>query len=209
MLIMDSVVHAIGERVVLDHACLALGAGEMVVLAGPPGSGKTSVLRIIAGTLAPLAGTVACNDILLDASYRRRYLTYAGTSAPLIRDYQLGDFLRVAAADSQLSDTQIIARSEEILGRLGLQARRDEPLAALSGSEMVKAMLAACLVGAPRLILLDQSLALLDDKDRAVAWDALRAAACEGAGLLISAYPEQLPPRCAARVLQIADGRIR
>lgn len=209
MLIMDSVVHAIGERVVLDHACLALGAGEIVVLAGPPGSGKTSVLRIIAGTLKPLTGTVAWNDILLDANYRRRYLTYAGTSASIIRDYELGDFLRMTAADSQLSDSQIGARSEDILGRLGLRARYRQPLAALSGSEMVKAMLAACLVGAPRLILLDHSLALLDGKDRAVAWDALREAAREGAGLLISGYPEQVQPPDGARVLQIADGRIR
>ncbi|MCC7664495.1 ABC transporter ATP-binding protein [Stenotrophomonas rhizophila] len=206
---MDNVVHAIGERVVLDHACLALGAGEIVVLAGPPGSGKTSVLGIIAGTLKPLAGTVAWNDILLDAGYRRRHLSYAGTSTPIIRDYLLGDFLRIAAADSLLSDAQMLARSSEVLERLGLQARRKEPLAALSGSEMVKAMLAACLVGAPRLILLDQSLSLLDSKDRAVAWETLAAAAREGAALLVSAYPEQLPPPGDARILQIADGRIR
>lgn len=209
MLIMDNVVHAIGERVVLDHACLALGAGEMVVLAGSPGSGKTSVLRIIAGTLRPMAGTVAWNDILLDAGYRRRYLAYAETALPIIRDYVLEDFLRIAAADSALGDTQLRARSDEILGRLGLHARRHQPLAALSGSERVKAMIAACLVGAPRLILLDQSLALLDGTDRAAAWDALCAATREGTALLISAYPEQPQTPGNARMLYLADGRIR
>lgn len=209
MLIMSDVLHVAGPRVVLDHASLAVGLGEIVVLAGPAGSGKTSVLRIIAGTLLPRRGSISWNHILLDTRFRQRHLAYGTTSAPIIRNYDLASYLGLFARGLGMAEELIEPDVDRVLEQLQLRALRCHSLYEMTDSEMARTVIASCLVGTPRLVLLDQSLALLDAEDSACAWAALEATAQQGAAVLVTAYPDQLRQAGNARQVYIEDGRIR
>lgn len=209
MLIMSDVLHVAGPRVVLDHASLAVASGEIVLLAGPAGSGKTSVLRVIAGTLMPRHGNISWNHILLDARFRQRHLAYGTALAPIIRNYDLSSYLGLFARGLGMAEELIEPDVDRVLEQMGMRHLRWRALCELADSEMVRSMIASCLMGTPQVVLLDQSLSLLDAEDCAATWAALQETARQGAAILLTAYPDQLQQLQGGRRLHIEHGRIR
>ena len=157
----------------LDVA-LDVAAGECVALAGPSGAGKTSVLRVVAGLLAPARGRVECGDeVWLD--------TERGVSAPaerrrcgyLFQEYALFGHLNawrnVAYALHGEPRGQREPRARELLDRFGLADLADARPATLSGGERQRVALARALARRPAALLLDEPLAALDARTRAAA----------------------------------------
>ena len=153
---------------------IEVAAGECLALAGPSGAGKTSILRIAAGLLAPASGTVRCGDeTWLD--------TEAGIVVPperrrcgyLFQDYALFPHLRawqnVAYGLRDLTRAERRDRAHELLARFGLAARADARPPTLSGGERQRVALARALAREPRALLLDEPLSALDARTRAAA----------------------------------------
>jgi len=161
----------------LDVA-LTVPAGECLALAGPSGAGKTSILRVAAGLLAPRCGRVACGeDVWLDTS--------AGVDVPPERR-RVGYVFQEYALFGHLSALQNVAyplrgrdrrrRAAELLERLGLGARAHARPHELSGGERQRVALARALAREPDVLLLDEPLAALDATTRAHAARELGAA---------------------------------
>lgn len=152
-----------GGRLLFKTLGFTLEAGTLLRVAGPNGSGKTSLLRILCALSRPAAGTVSWNGEdahRLAEDYTRR-LAYLGHLPGLKEDLTARENLRFAlgllgivAAESALG---------EALGRLGLGGREDIPTRFLSQGQKRRAALARlALADSIALWILDEPLAALD-----------------------------------------------
>ena len=157
-------------RELFSNLDLAIGA-ERVGLVGRNGVGKTSLLRLILGELAPAAGTVALGGRVgtLRQSAPGANVTLGdllGVRDPLARLIRIergeGD-----AADFDLADWDLPQRIDAALADVGLDgADLDRPALSLSGGEATRASLAALMIDRPDVILLDEPTNNLDAEAR-------------------------------------------
>jgi molybdate transport system ATP-binding protein len=196
------------------EAALAVAPGERVALMGSSGAGKTSLLRIAAGLLAPRSGRVALDgETWLD--------TGAGIDLPaerrrcglLFQDYALFPCMKVwrnVAYGLRGGRGERRRRALELLDRFGAGHLAAALPAELSGGERQRVALARALAAEPRALLLDEPLAALDPATRARAageLDALLAAMAIPVVIVTHSAPEAA--RLADRTLAIERGRIR
>jgi thiamine transport system ATP-binding protein len=150
-----------GPVVAVDQVSLDVRPGEVVALLGPSGSGKSSLLRAVAG-LEPLAGgTVAWDgEGLAGVPVHRRGF------AVMFQDGQLFPHLSVAGnvgyALHRRPRSEREQRVTSLLDLVGLTGYGGRPITALSGGEAQRVALARSLAAQPRLLLLDEPLSALD-----------------------------------------------
>lgn len=160
-----------GGRPILSELDLSFGR-ERAGLVGRNGVGKSTLLRLIAGELAPRSGTIRINGKL--GVLRQSVQISAGdTVADLFGVREALTVLRRAEAgeapaqDLADADWTLEARMEAALARVGLSASPDTPLAALSGGQRTRASLAALVFAEPDFLLLDEPTNNLDREGRA------------------------------------------
>jgi molybdate transport system ATP-binding protein len=157
----------------LDVA-LACPAGECLALAGPSGAGKTSVLRVVAGLLAPEHGRVRCGEEVwldtaagIDVAPERRRCGYVFQEHALFP--HLSAWRNVAYPLRDLSRRERRARAHDLLERFGVGALADARPRTLSGGERQRVAVARALARRPAALLLDEPLSALDARTRAAA----------------------------------------
>ena len=177
-----------GGRVLFRDLNLRLAAGEAVAVAGANGSGKTSLLRAVAGLLRPLTGEVVFEGGDVPADARRMGCHLLGH-----QDGVKG--ARTAREELLFQSRWCGATDEAALGaahRLGLSRQLELETRRLSAGQKRRLALAR-LIAAPRpLWLLDEPLAPVDLAGRAVVGE-LMAAHLEGGGLILAAVHDPLP----------------
>jgi NitT/TauT family transport system ATP-binding protein len=141
---------------VLDGISLTVGAGECVVLFGPNGCGKTTLLDGIAGRLVPDRGRIVRAD---GASLAYVFQRPAETLLPWRSVY--GNVALPLAARG-MARRSIDTAVDTMLQRVDLHGKRDEYPYALSGGEQQRLAIARALVGEPALLLLDEPFANVD-----------------------------------------------
>ncbi|HEX8067109.1 MAG TPA: ABC transporter ATP-binding protein [Thermoleophilaceae bacterium] len=163
---------------------LAAAAGEPVVLAGPSGAGKTTVLRMAAGLARPAAGRVACGgETWLDVASGIDVAPERRRCALLFQDHALFPHLsawrnvafgmpRGRSGSRRWSAAHGMRRARrrralDLLDRLDVLDRADARPSELSGGERQRVALARALAAEPRALLLDEPLAALDPRTRA------------------------------------------
>jgi molybdate transport system ATP-binding protein len=156
------------------NVSLSVAAGECLALAGPSGAGKTSILRMIAGTQRPAAGSITfAGELWLDLARgvslppERRRCGYVPQDHALFP--HLSAWRNVAYGIRGLPRAERRACALAQLERFGLLARADARPATLSGGERQRVALARAVVAAPRVLLLDEPLGALDTRARAAA----------------------------------------
>jgi len=172
-------VHGLGQSFsgtkVLDNATFSLDAGERLAVLGPSGSGKTTLLRLIAGLEAPASGEISiagkaasrAGEMLIPPERREVALVFQG----LALFPHLNALDQIAFASRGRGGMK---EARALLERVGLGHRATAQLDQLSGGERQRIALARALAQEPKLILMDEPFASLDDEKRAEMRDLLR-----------------------------------
>ena len=158
---LDKIRRAFGDLVVVDHLTMDIAAGEFLAILGPSGCGKSTLLRIIAGLHTPDGGTLHVNPA--DTKFQTAFVFQDAHLLPW------RTVLENAALPLELMGVERgerLARASRILAEVGLQEAEDRYPSQLSGGMRMRVSLARALVTEPRLLLLDEPFAALDEITR-------------------------------------------
>jgi putative ABC transport system ATP-binding protein len=198
---------------VLRGIDLAIDAGDTVALLGPSGSGKSSLMAVLAGLERPSGGEawVAGLDFgRLDEDALA--VARRGRIGIVLQAFHLLPTMtaleNVAVPLELAGERDAFARATSELGSVGLAARLDHYPAQLSGGEQQRVAIARALVGRPALLFADEPTGNLDTTTGAAIMDLLfERQRASGATMIVITHDAALARRCA-RVLEMADGRI-
>ena len=196
-----------GGRAVVDHVSIRVARGLIFGFLGPNGSGKTTTIRMLCGLLTPDEGEGRClgYDLRAQAEAIKRQVGYMTQRFSLYEDLSIAENLDFVARMYDVADRA--AAVAATLERLGLAARRDQLAGTLSGGWKQRLALAACLLHAPQLLLLDEPTAGVDPKARRDFWDEIHALAATGITVLVSTHYMDEAERCH-RLGYISNGRL-
>lgn len=206
-----------GSRAVVHDASLTAARGDIVAMMGASGSGKTSVLRAIAGLDPLMAGTIAIEDLRIDASrplgrdVRRALHRRVGM---VFQFHHLFEHL-TALHNVWLAPVHVFgrpreaaeARARELLDLLGVGGRADAFPHELSGGEAQRVAIARALAVGPPVLLMDEPTASLDPARRGELAHSLQQLAAAGTTLVIATHDDDFVEACATRVVKIDAGR--
>jgi heme ABC exporter ATP-binding subunit CcmA len=149
-----------GERAALQDVSLSLPAGHTLVVFGPNGAGKTTLLRVLATLLRPHAGTVTVlgGELPQEGWAVRGRVGFLGHDPLLYRDLTGRENLRYHARLHGAPEPRV----EELLERVRMSARADEPVRLLSSGMVQRLAVCRAVLHEPELLLLDEPLANLD-----------------------------------------------
>jgi ABC-type branched-subunit amino acid transport system ATPase component len=163
---------------------LTVDEGEIVALVGPNGAGKSTLLRTVIGLDSPTAGTIRFGgaDITRRPAHRTRRSGIAMVlqtprpfAAMTVREnVALGALF--GSTGGRVTEPEALARAEEALGFVGLCDRRDDDIDTLNLHQQRFLELARALAGRPRLLLLDEVMAGLNDTELRASIDIVRTA---------------------------------
>jgi ABC-2 type transport system ATP-binding protein len=187
-----------GATVALEEVTFAVAPGTVAAVVGGDGAGKTSLLRALAGTVRPAAGTVR--------RPAERRLGYVSAGPGVWTDLTVDENLRFSGGAYGLDAAELERRVGGLLERTGLAEARDRLAGQLSGGMRQKLALAMAVAHEPDLLILDEPTTGVDPVSRAELWRLLAASAAGGAAVVVATTYLDEAER-AATVLVLDRGR--
>ena len=198
------------KLVAVSDLSLTIEAGEFVGLIGPNGAGKSTTMGCIAGTVAPDEGSllIADVDVVEDPVAARANLGFVPQHLKLL-DYLTGlEYLHFVADLRELDHARRDEEVEELLAITELHDHRHTVLHEYSGGMLRKLALASALIGAPGLLVLDESFVGLDPESTHRIKRRLKAHCQNGGAILLSSHIlDMLQPLCD-RFVFLVDGAL-
>jgi len=195
----------------LDVGPLALGKGELIVLSGDNGSGKSTFLKIIAGLEKADALELRCEGMEAGAaSYPRelrRLIVYVHQH-PYLFHTSIADNIRYGLKLRRVDGAKREARVEAAIAWAGVGHVQGVPPARLSGGEKQRVALARAQVLDPRVLLVDEPTANLDAQARAQVIELLRRTATGDNCVVVACHDKELLELPGARRWHLEGGRI-
>jgi ABC-2 type transport system ATP-binding protein len=193
------------ETVALDDLSVGIDSGERVIVVGPNGSGKTTLLRITAGLLEPTSGRVEVVGAPPGSLPARAATSYVPDTPVLYDDLSVSEHLEYVA---RLHGNETWEDSaEELVERLGLEARVDDLPARFSRGLRQKTSVALGLVRPFSLLLVDEPFVGLDAGGRQALLELLDESAAAGAAVVVATHQLEFVDQ-ASRCLGLRDGRL-
>ena len=168
-IVFDRVSLAFDDHVVLRNLSFTVPKGNMRILFGASGAGKSVILKLTLGLLRPDDGEILVNGMRVDQMSELELLKMRADIGMVFQENALFDSLTVAqnvafrlTEERQLTDAQIDARVDEVLGFVGLRDFAERMPAALSGGQRRRVGIARAMASKPRLLLFDDPITGLD-----------------------------------------------
>jgi ABC-type multidrug transport system ATPase subunit len=198
-----------GEVLALDAVSIEARPGEILGLLGANGAGKSTLMRICSGLQSPDSGTVEMDgvDMAKDPVEAKRRLGYAAEEPAFYEELSVSEYLAFLAAARGLDPAPARARADDLVQRLGLAGRTDEPVERFSHGMRKKLAFAAAVLHRPRALLCDEALEGFDVMASLAAREELRTLARGGAAVLFSSHVTPALERLCDRIAILHRGR--
>lgn len=202
------------EVVALRDATFRVHGGEYLAIMGASGAGKSTLLNVLGLLTTPTAGRYRFDEVdigSLDeraaAGIRAQWIGIVFQAFHLLNDRPAIANVAMGAlyGGHGLRNPEVLARSEEALGRVGLSHRVGALPSTLSGGERQRVAIARALVMRPRLLLCDEPTGNLDSRTSADVLDVFDSLHADGQTLITITHSDDVAHR-AQRVLHVSDG---
>jgi ABC-type polar amino acid transport system ATPase subunit len=188
-----------GGRMIVSGVSFAAGRGEIVVLMGASGAGKSTILRAIAGLDSIAAGTISIpRPVGMVFQFHHLFANMTAHKNVWLAPVHV---LKRPRAEAE-------QQAHALLVSLGVGHRASAMPHELSGGEAQRVAIARALAIEPPVLLMDEPTASLDPARRGDLAATLRTLAAEGRTIVIATHDAEFARACAHRVLQVADGTI-
>lgn len=195
-----------GSTWALRECTLMIPEGSLAALVGPNGAGKTTLMQMLTGLAVPSAGTATVlggqppgTAVALDG------IAFVGQDAPMYKNLSAGDMLHLARNLNHAFDSRY-ARAR--LGELGIALKRKS--GKLSGGQQAQLALTLALARRPRLLILDEPLAMLDPLARHdFMATVMTAMADDGVSVLLSSHALAELERVADYLVLLSGGLVK
>jgi oleandomycin transport system ATP-binding protein len=206
----EDLVKRFGRTTALGGVDLAARPGMVLGVLGPNGAGKTTAIRILATLLRPDQGTatVAGLDVVRDAAQVRRMIGLTGQYASVDEDLTGTENLVLIGQLLDLRRAEARARADELLRQFGLAEVGRRPASTYSGGMRRRLDLAACLVGRPGVVFLDEPTTGLDPGKREDVWRMIRSMTNDGGSVLLTTQYLEEADALADEITVIDHGRV-
>lgn len=185
---------------VLNNVTFTVQAGESVCLRGPSGTGKTTLLNLMGGMLAPSSGMIQINDQVLNelpphflSSFRRTQVGFIFQQFHLLGHMTVIENLTLPLVPSGQSIRLHMGRIETLLKRLKIAHRLTFPVRLLSGGEQQRVAVARALINHPNIILADEPFSNLDDQNTDIIISLFRELKTAGMTFVLTATSSAAP----------------
>jgi putative ABC transport system ATP-binding protein len=210
--------YAMGQSLIraVNGVSLRIAAGQFVALLGTSGSGKSSLLNLIAGLDRPTSGAVIVEDkdmaTLSRAELAQHRLHTVGMvfqSFNLIPSMTVIENVELPLRFAEVDRSQRDSLAREALERVGLGKRLDHRPSELSGGEQQRTALARALINRPKLLLADEPTGNLDSRTGTEIMNLIREFnESLGMTVVMVTHERALAERYAQRLIFLADGKL-
>ena len=209
MLEVRNLVKHFGPIAAVDDVSFAVPKGEVLGFLGPNGAGKSTTMKMIAGFLAPSAGTaVICgHDILARPLAAKRAIGYLPEGAPAYPDMSPAEFLGFIARIRGFSGREARRRIDRIVERIHLGEVMNQPIETLSKGYRRRVGVAQALLHDPPVVILDEPTDGLDPNQKYEMRRIIAEMAPDKAIIISTHLLDEVEAVCS-RAIIIARGRI-
>ncbi|MFH1679556.1 MAG: ABC transporter ATP-binding protein [Candidatus Eisenbacteria bacterium] len=192
--------HVLSHEFVLEGFNLRVESGEVVALIGRNGSGKSTVLRLIAGIYAPTAGTIRVNG---------RLASVIDLGVGFHPDLTGAENIELAAGMMGLGPRELRERYDEIVAFAEIGGSIDTPMKYYSSGMNARLAFAVSMSAIPDIVLIDEVLAVGDEAFRGKCFERLASFVDGGGTILLVSHELETVAKLCHRAVWMEDGLVR
>lgn len=206
--------HGDAAVVAVDSVDVAIGAGELVMIMGDSGCGKTTLISLLGCILTPSEGSVYIDGKPIDYEHqnlsiiRRERIGFVFQLFNLIPYLTAMENVTVAMNLAGVKGYHAVTRAKELLTRVGLEKRINHRPAQLSGGEKQRVSFARALANNPKIVFADEPTANLDSRQSANLMNLIRELRQEHQTTIVIVTHHEGLKQDADRVIKMKDGQI-
>ena len=200
---------AYGEFLAVDDVSFDITGGEIVGLLGHNGAGKTTIMKMLSGYLEPSAGSVSIDgiDLATDPQSVQSRLGYLPENLPVYPDMSVADYLDYAATLKGLRGEELRQSIRRAIHDTELEIKLLDPIATLSRGYKQRVGVAQALLGAPRVLILDEPTNGLDPNQTQHMRDLIKGLSAS-ATIILSTHIMQEVDAICDRALILRSGKL-
>lgn len=207
----EGLTKSFGDFTAVDHISFHVGKGEIFGFLGANGAGKTTAMKMLCGLSRPTSGraVVAGYDLRYgrDVKKLKKVIGYMSQKFSLYEDLRVWENIRLFGGIYGLTDKEIAEKTDDLLGRLGLEDQRNRMVRSLPLGWKQKLAFSVAIFHNPHIVFLDEPTGGVDPATRRGFWEMIYDAAERGITVFVTTHYMDEAEYCD-RVSIMVDGRI-